>query len=61
MDTNKPQTLKEYIREKIKILKQLGHELTDEQLDHIWSLKTEIQVDNFASSVILPHRHNYKY
>ena len=54
-------TLKDYIKEKIKVLRQLGHKLTDEQLDHIRSLKTEIQVDNFASSLILPHRHNYKY
>ena len=54
-------TLKDYIKEKIKVLRQLGHKLTDEQLDHIRSLKTEIQVDNFARALILPHTHNYKY
>lgn len=46
--------MKEYIREKIRILKQFNVKLTDEQLRHIRSLKTEIEVDNFAHDLLKP-------
>ena len=44
--------IKSYIKEKIKILNQLNIRMTNKQLEHIMSLKTEIQVDNYAHSLI---------
>lgn len=46
--------MKEYIKEKISVLKDFGIILTDEQLKHIRSLKTEIAVDNFAHDILCP-------
>ena len=46
--------MKQYIKEKIKILKQFGITLNSEQLEHIRSLKTEIAVDNFAHDLLKP-------
>lgn len=46
--------MKKYIKEKISVLKDFGIILTDEQLKHIRSLKTEIAVDNFAHDILRP-------
>ena len=46
-------TVKNYIKEKIEILKQLGIRLNDVQLNHIRGLKTEIAVDRYARDLIL--------
>ena len=42
----------EYIKEKIKLLKDFKIHLNKQQLKHIKSLKTEIQVDNYAHDLI---------
>lgn len=52
---------KEYINEKIKVLKELGIKLTPSQTDHIRSLKSEIDVDNFARSLIQKKRSGWRY
>lgn len=44
--------IKSYIKEKIKLLNQLCIRLTNEQLEHILSLQTEVQVDNYAHDLI---------
>lgn len=42
-------TLKQYIREKIRMLtKDFCIPLTEEELDHFATLTTEIQVDNYT-------------
>lgn len=46
--------MKQYIREKISLLKDFGIRLNAEQLQHIRSLKTEIAVDNFAHDLLKP-------
>ena len=45
--------LKAYVREKIKVLKELNITLTDGQIKHIQSLKSELQVDNYAHDLIM--------
>lgn len=46
-------TLKQYIKEKIRMLKKdFFIKLTDEQIAHMKSLKNEIQVDNYAHDLI---------
>ena len=45
-------SLKVYVREKIKILKELDITVTDDQIDYMMSLKNEIQVDNYAHDLI---------
>ena len=45
--------MKQYIKTKIKILKQLCIKLTDAQLNHIRSLNSEIAVDNYARMLIM--------
>ena len=45
-------TLKEYIEQKIEILKDLGIHLNSRDTEYIKSLKSEIQVDNFAHDLI---------
>ena len=44
--------MNEYIKEKIRILGQLGVYLRKEQKEHMSSLKTEIQVDNYAHDLL---------
>lgn len=41
-----------YHKRKVRLLKQFGIKLTDDQLSHLNSLETEIAVDNFAHSLI---------
>ena len=41
-----------YVKEKIKLLNELGINLNDSQLSHIVSLPNEIQVDNYAHDLI---------
>ena len=45
-------SLKAHIRNKIKVLKELNITLTDEQIEHMKSLKNEIQIDNYAHDII---------
>lgn len=42
-----------YVKAKINVFKQLHIPLTKEQIDHMRSLKTEIQVDNYAHDLIV--------
>ncbi len=46
-------SLKSYVREKIKVLKELNITLTDGQIKHMQSLKNELQVDNYARDFIM--------
>lgn len=45
--------IQSYIKHKIKLLRQLCVRLTNEQLEHLLSLKTEIAVDNYAHDLIV--------
>jgi hypothetical protein len=45
--------MKEYIKEKEKLLNEMGIFLTGEEKTHIRSLTSEIAVDNFAHDLIL--------
>ena len=51
--TDETMDINTYIKHKIKILKQLCIRLTNEQLEHMLSLKTEIAVDNYAHDLIV--------
>lgn len=42
-----------YIKRKIKILRQLGIRLTKNQIDHMYSLTSEIAIDNFTHDIIV--------
>lgn len=42
------QAKRSYINEKIRLLKQFYITLTDEEITHLWSLDSEIAVDNFC-------------
>lgn len=42
------QAKRSYINEKIRLLKQFCITLTDEEIIHLWSLDSEIAVDNFC-------------
>ena len=46
-------SLKSYVREKIKVLKELNITLTDGQIKHMQSLENELQVDNYARDFIM--------
>lgn len=43
----------EYIREKIQVLKELCIKVSKEDIKHMKSLKSEVQIDNFARDIIL--------
>lgn len=45
-------TMKKYIQEKLKALRELDISLTPNQLTYIWSRKTEFDVDAFAHDLI---------
>lgn len=45
--------LKNYILEKLKILKQLGVEMTEDRLAHIWACDSEWSVDRYARKLII--------
>lgn len=42
------QAKRSYINEKIRLLKQFCINFTDEEITHLWSLDSEIAVDNFC-------------
>lgn len=44
---------KAYIKEKIKILKQLDIKVTDDVKDHLNSLETELEIDQYAHKLIM--------
>jgi hypothetical protein len=46
-------TVDHYITEKIKILKELKIFLNRDELKHMKSLKTEVEVDRFARDLIM--------
>ena len=46
--------MKKYVKEKIKVLKEFGVKLTKEQIEHMYSLSSEIAVDNFARDLLRP-------
>lgn len=53
VDVNSPKYLKAYIKEKIKILKDLGIAVTDEHKKHMESLKTDLEIDQYAHKLIM--------
>lgn len=46
-------TIKKYRKNKIKMLKQFNIILSNEQLNKLHNLNTEISIDNFCRSIIL--------
>lgn len=42
-----------YIKEKLKVLKQLHIKLSEAQLEYLWSLETEFAIDAFCHDVIM--------
>ena len=50
MDSN--EDLKAYIRNKIQLIKDFDVKLSFDEKKHIRSLKSEIQVDNYAHDLI---------
>lgn len=46
-------TLERYIKDKVKILKELGIRLNVSQIDHLRSLTTEVDVDRYARDLII--------
>lgn len=48
--------LESYIKEKLEILKQLKVKVTASQRKHFNSLQNEIQVDNFAHTLIFGNK-----
>lgn len=44
-------TINEYIRQKLLLFKDFRIKLNKEELEHIYSLKTEVAVDNFAHRI----------
>lgn len=49
-------SLKVYVREKIRVLKELGIDVTDSQIDHMMSLKSELHIDNYAHDLIMKRK-----
>lgn len=45
--------LAKYKRTKLKILRELGLHLTEDEESHLWSLETETQIDAFARRIIM--------
>lgn len=52
MKSEKELTLEEYIKEKLAVLDELMIKLTWRQVDHLWSCKTEFEVDAFYHDII---------
>ena len=50
-----------YIKEKLKILKELKIKLTDEQKEHMKLLHTEIAIDNYCRPLIMNSYEKYGY
>lgn len=45
--------ISEYIKEKLHLLDELEIKLTVRQLNHLWELNTEFDVDAFAHDLIM--------
>ena len=45
-------SLKSYRKMKLKVLKEFYVELSDEEMNKLFTLKTEIEIDNFCISMI---------
>lgn len=52
-DSGRHMTLKQYIKWKLKILSELGLDLTEEEENYLRSLKNEIDIDAYAHRLIL--------
>ena len=52
-DRDRKMTLKQYIKQKLKILSELGLELTEEEENYLRSLKNEIDIDAYAHRLII--------
>lgn len=48
-----PETMPEYIKYKLKLLKQMDIRLTDAEKAHMDKLETQIQVDDYAHRLIM--------
>lgn len=46
-------SLSGYVREKIVVLRQLGIVMDNDQIKHMKSLKSELQIDNYAHDLIM--------
>lgn len=53
IDGHIDENINDYIEQKIEILKQLGIGLRSYQRKHLYSLKTEVAVDNYAHDLIV--------
>lgn len=49
--------IKLYIKEKFKVLKELGIVLTETEKNHLKSLTREIDIDNYCHDLIMGRRH----
>lgn len=48
-----PYAIKVYINERLAVLRELHIDLTTEQMLHLWSLRTEFDIDAFLHDVII--------
>ena len=48
-------TIRQYKKEKMRVFKDFKIHLSEEQLARIQQLKTEIAIDNYATSLIVKH------
>ena len=55
-----PSDLRAYIKTKLKLLKDFKVALTDDQIEHIWSLDSEVEIDRFAHDLIMKRLGNDK-
>ena len=46
--------MRTYIKEKVKVYKESGIRFSKEQIEHMHSLKNEIQIDNYAYNFLFP-------
>lgn len=50
---DKEKKRKDYIKEKIKVLEELGIKLTPEQDRYIWNLRDEVSIDRYARDLFM--------
>ena len=46
--------MRTYVKEKVKVCKELGIRFSKEQIEHMHSLKNEIQIDNYTHDFLFP-------
>ena len=59
-NTQKQMSLKSYRKMKLRMLKEFHIELSDTEMYHLFSLTTEIQIDNFCISMIRKYLKTHK-